>query len=177
VRKFGIVAALVVLMAAATYLEKRDDTFLAEVVQAMSEPGIAVSLCPVKCSSISAPCVAVDQAETAIAQLRGATRANSPGHGQQSREYVLKITSGGDKPKNTCFLLVEYKGWEDRLYLSKIDTGQGCSETQFKYGVGTVSVGNFLRAGNSARRPNAALPPTVTSSACPSFQVPPAQRG
>ena len=170
----GVLIGLAVVGVAVFGVTRRNDTFLSEVIQAASEPDTAVSLCPLKCSSISSPCVRLDQGERVIALLRAATTANPPGHGQRNSEQVLKITSNG--AKNRCFVLVEYKGWEEQLYLWKIDTERGCSETPFKYSGGTVRVANFLRASNGARGPNPAQP-TGTPSACLPSQAAPARRG
>ena len=87
-----------------------------------------------------------DSKNNFVKSVHQAKKSLRPGHSKAMNMYLMKITLVGEVQnleKRNCFLVDELKG-VDGLYVSKIDAGENCSNTSFKYLEGSVKVPNFL---------------------------------
>ncbi len=71
-----------------------------------------------------------------------------PGHAISRIALMMRIfaDSGANKPVVACFVVSQYEGDEENLYLSRIRPETNCSGGPFKYRAGNLAIKNFLPA-------------------------------
>ena len=129
-----------------------NENVLNEATSSVSGSASSLMLCAFTSQRIPTNCTPVpdDQKERVITAIRQAHAAQTPSHGKQQRQYVLKImkSENGRSVTTKCFVLVEYEDFESSLYLLPIETGKNCTGETFKYAAGSIRLQNFLRPAN-----------------------------
>ncbi len=123
----------------------------ADAASSVSGQVTSILLCELISNRMPTGCVPLEEQkkERAITAVRQGSAAEAPSHGIRKSEYLLKINStSGAKLRTECFVLVEYAGFAQELYLLPIRTGENCTGDTFKYAPGSIRVKNFLRPEN-----------------------------
>ena len=76
-----------------------------------------------------------------VTDVRQAKKSLRPGHSNTINRYFIKIEA---HKKVNCFVVDEIKGVSD-LYFSRIDAGENCEDTYFKYLSGSARSANFFK--------------------------------
>jgi hypothetical protein len=110
----------------------------------------SILLCALISNRMPTQCSPLDgqERERAVNALRQGSAAEAPGHGIRENEYMLKIVNAtdGGNPRTECFVLVEYAGFAQDLYLLPIRAGENCAGDTFNYSLGSIKVKNFLHS-------------------------------
>jgi hypothetical protein len=140
-----IIAANILFLKSIT---NSNQVLLNDLIGSVSGTVTSVALCKVLSNQNPQDCTYMDEASkiSFVKYVHQAKKSLRPGHSRSINRYMIKITSIGKAPnieKKHCFLIDEIRGIDD-LYISKIDAGENCSNSNFKYLEGSVKIHNFL---------------------------------
>lgn len=130
-----------------------NEGFQREVLEISAAHIRSVELCPMNSNEIPASCSRFDDQDLIVRSLKEARKTFPPSHAVSRIKLLMRISteSGLNKPVVACFVVNQYEGDEDLLYLSHIRPETDCGGGQFEYSAGSLAIKNFLRGSVGQR--------------------------
>jgi len=134
-----IVFALLV----AVYVMRSQDEFLTEIRETIQSGADYYVVCEISGGATSENCDAKNSSQSAalIEAIRQAKMSLPPGKATVAYEGILRIGRGDPHLKKYigCYRIVQYVGFEETIFLNKVETNSDCTYVQ-RYEPGYVSL-------------------------------------